>query len=559
MKPTEEFCYVLESVSPDDAGLSFYLTVGSHRLGRQDVDLNVPKEGISRDHCDIEVLEDGGVVIRDLDSTNGTRVNGRRITRCAIQEHASIEFGDHLFRLLPYSSEELGLLFADDSSASEPQYPHNGAITIRPNAHLDLWSASFEVFAQDANTDEPPIMDWLTAVAGILGQRSIELRNAEDDSVYAAIGLNQQTAYELTRSDHWVLYGNAEGQVPDSLAQILAKIPRPDHKQPTNHKEPMASLKRDCGTVQPELRRQLLDARRVAQGPLSLLLMGDSGTGKEWTARWLHDSSPRSSQPFFAINCAAIPAELLEAELFGIESGVATGVEARSGVIAQSHGGTLFLDEVGEMPAALQAKVLRVLDTGEIVPVGGRTAKSIDLRLISATNRDIKQAIADGGFRKDLYYRIAAHVLDLPLLKDRLEDLPGLISRFYRDACHRQGQSVRGITKRAVIAMLAFPWPGNIRQLRTTIERAVLLVPPGQPLDLPQLPDELINKKNSNEFRLRSRVEQAESTALRAAVQAAEGDITEACRLLDIGRSTFYEKARKLDINFSSDMTESDG
>ena len=195
----------------------------------------------------------------------------------------------------------------------------------------------------------------------------------------------------------------------------------------------------------------------------------------------VHDSSPRRGGPRLAINCAAIPAELLEAELFGIGKGVATGVEGRLGKFQQASGGTLFLDEIGEMSPALQAKLLRALQEGEVQPVGG-TARAIDVRVIAATNCDLPDRVDRGEFRADLYFRLAGMPLYLPALRHRPDDLPALVAHFLRRASRRTGRSPRGLTVGALDALGRRAWPGNVRQLEHAVGQLVLLCPPGQPI-----------------------------------------------------------------------------
>jgi len=536
--------YILEAVDPGSDGLRFYLGVGTHRVGRGEVDVSIPLDGISREHCTLDVLPDGGVVVRDLDSTNGTRVDGRRITACAVHQPLQLSFGDHPFRLLPESADGLALLTTGHSAALPTASTATVAPTLRPDRDADLWEAAFEgAVAADSSF---PVMVWLARLRDATQASALELRRRADASIAAAVGRSTETLRELASTEHWSLHGDLVDPPTATLIRMLGLVPDVDRGEAEQAAGPSSA---DSGTVQPELRRQLADARRVAQGGLSLLIRGESGTGKEWTARWLHDQSPRAAGPFYALNCAAIPDDLLEAELFGIEAGVATGVEARSGVFARAEGGTLFLDEIGEMAPALQAKLLRALDAGEIVPVGARSARTVDVRVLSATNRDLEQAMRDGDFRNDLFYRLAAHVLMLPPLRERREDIPALVSAFFHAACRSTDRSSPGITTRAMQALVDHDWPGNVRQLRFTIERAVQLLDPGRPLDLPQLPDGLAgNDDTASAFLLRARVARAEAEALRMALEATQGEITSACRLLGIGRSTFYDKARALSV-----------
>ena len=222
--------------------------------------------------------------------------------------------------------------------------------------------------------------------------------------------------------------------------------------------------------------RQVLElARRVAPLDVTVLLRGESGTGKERVARLLHSLSPRERGPFVPLNCAAVPESLLEAELFGIERGVATGVDARIGKFELANGGTLFLDEVGDLTAALQAKLLRVVQEREVERVGGRQRIRVDVRLVTATNRDLEAMMAAGSFRDDLYYRLRVVELTLPPLRDRREDVPLLARHFVRLHARRLGRSDMTLSRAALELLLQHDFPGNVRELENVLEAAVAL------------------------------------------------------------------------------------
>jgi two-component system response regulator HydG len=227
----------------------------------------------------------------------------------------------------------------------------------------------------------------------------------------------------------------------------------------------------------------LLD--RVARTSATVLFSGESGVGKEAFARRLHRIGPRASQPFVALNCAAIPEGLLEAELFGVDKGAYTGAHAsREGRFERAHGGTLFLDEVGTLSPVAQAKLLRVLQEGEIERVGGSRLIQVDVRVAAATNVDLRAEVEAGRFRADLFYRLNVFPLHLPPLRERREDIPLLMSHFLRRESQRHGREVRGFTARAVRAALHYDWPGNIRELLNLVERAVINVEDGMAIDV---------------------------------------------------------------------------
>jgi two-component system, NtrC family, response regulator AtoC len=232
----------------------------------------------------------------------------------------------------------------------------------------------------------------------------------------------------------------------------------------------------------------LAQAKRAAAMSVSVLITGETGTGKEVLAKYIHQSGPRATKPFIAINCAAIQNTMLEAELFGYEAGAFTGAERKKhGLMEVADGGVLFLDEISSMPVDIQAKLLRALEERAFRRVGGTAMIKIDIQLLAASNRDLNAAIKDGNFREDLYYRLKVVDLSISPLRDRRMDLPELVGFFIRKYNARLGLNVRDITPRAIEAMQAYRWPGNIRELSNSIERAMLFCN-GEVIDLPDLP-----------------------------------------------------------------------
>jgi DNA-binding NtrC family response regulator len=231
-------------------------------------------------------------------------------------------------------------------------------------------------------------------------------------------------------------------------------------------------------------------ALKVVATDTSLLILGETGSGKEWLARAIHGDSPRAGSAFVAVNCAAVPEGLLESELFGHEKGAFTGaIRTRRGCFESAHGGTLFLDEVGDMSVHLQAKLLRALQEGMIQRVGGEVPMKVDARIIAATNQDLEQAMEEGRFRRDLYYRLGVMTLTMPPLRDRREDIPKLVEDLLaRFRAQLSRFEVGGVSGAAMDALVGYYWPGNVRELINVIERSVLLCE-GDEIDLPDLPD----------------------------------------------------------------------
>ena len=239
--------------------------------------------------------------------------------------------------------------------------------------------------------------------------------------------------------------------------------------------------------------------RRVAVHDVTVLITGESGTGKELVARAIHEHSPRAGGPFVAVNCAAIPEPLLESELFGHERGAFTGaVSARPGQFEAASGGTIFLDEIGEMPLALQAKLLRTLQERQVQRVGANTPRPIDIRVLTATNRDLGEMVRSGAFREDLYFRVNVVQLRLPPLRERLGDLPALVQYFIGEFNSRFGKRIEGLTPEAMTLMESYRWPGNIRELENTLQRAMVMAM-GQIIDAAALPGELRGEDGAGE------------------------------------------------------------
>ncbi len=292
--------------------------------------------------------------------------------------------------------------------------------------------------------------------------------------------------------------------------------------------------------------------QRATESDITVLVQGESGTGKELVAKLIHYNSPRKTDPFVAVNCAAIPETLIESELFGHERGAFTGAATRRvGQFEHAQGGTVLLDEIGDMPIALQAKLLRVLEEREIQRVGGTSTIPIDIRVIAATNRDLESAVKDGGFRADLFYRLAAFPLVIPPLREHREDIPLLVSHFLQDYAERADESVRGISPAALQTLLAYDWPGNVRELRNAIERALLLETTDR-LQVSNLPPQLAavvpSPTDPGGPAQPLSLQEAERRAVVHALEAADWNITKAAQMLNINRVTLYRKLRKYDL-----------
>jgi two-component system response regulator AtoC len=292
----------------------------------------------------------------------------------------------------------------------------------------------------------------------------------------------------------------------------------------------------------------------VCASRATVLIQGESGTGKELVARAIHFNSPRSGKPFVAVNCAAIPEGLLESELFGHAKGAFTGATAaREGRFAAADGGTLFLDEVGDMPLALQAKTLRVLQEHSFEPVGSNKTVKVDVRIVAATHKDLKEMAAAGTFRDDLFYRLNVFPMALPSLRDRMEDIPLLAAHFLKQYADDMGKKLTGFTPAAEAAMTAYAWPGNIRELQNCVERAVI-VARGVSVDVPDLPRYVFEggAKEAGSPRIPSdldaELERIETEFILEALRKTEGVQVKAAALLGVSERSLLHRIKKLGI-----------
>jgi Nif-specific regulatory protein len=298
--------------------------------------------------------------------------------------------------------------------------------------------------------------------------------------------------------------------------------------------------------------REVLDmVSKVASADTTVLLTGESGTGKEVVARAVHAASPRAGKPFLAINCAALPEQLLESELFGYERGAFTGaLQARAGKIEQAAEGVLFLDEVAEMSSSVQAKFLRVLQEKEFQRLGGSRVQKADVRVIAATNRDLSAALARGDFREDLYYRLRVFEIALPPLRERKEDILPLAESFVEEIGKTVGRPCAGISKEARDALLAHSWPGNVRELRNAIERAIILCEGGLIASAHLPPVHSGNGKGQTKPASASghSLGDVERNLVENALKDARHNKALAARLLGITRSQLYSRIQKYGI-----------
>ncbi|HEY0555160.1 MAG TPA: sigma 54-interacting transcriptional regulator [Thermoanaerobaculia bacterium] len=536
-------------------------------------DLVAPFPGISRHHAKLSP-EGGAVRVTDLGSTNGLAREGRRLDEVLLTPGKEVCLGHAVLILEDLSSSdgETGLRFPTSSGSGTTNPPATETAALLLGAGSSPAAAlRFVRELERSGVVEPS--EWLGRARRALGAVSLlilDVQSPDDPAVIACEGpLPSEAAARET------LVADAEGGarlvahfggVPepwqgDFLSYLAEKLLHAvGLPQPQGSPSPEEDLRLPPGMVvgtSAAMRDLLAQLRATARSDLSVLLTGETGTGKELFARLIHESGTRSGGPFVAVNCAAIPAELLEAELFGIASRVATGVDPRPGLFVQANGGTFFLDEIGDMPERLQAKLLRALQEREVLPLGGSAPRKIDARIVAASNRDLGRLVKEGTFRADLYYRLRGLELRLPPLRERSEDLPPLLLAFASRAAAKYGKRVRGVSRRALSALLAYDWPGNVRELESAIERAVLLCPDGGTLQREHLgtlepvatsppPRGDLSEPTGT---LQEQVEALEREAILRALAAAKGNKSKAAGLLGITRNGLSLKMDRLKIS----------
>ncbi|WOB07597.1 sigma-54 interaction domain-containing protein [Piscinibacter gummiphilus] len=408
------------------------------------------------------------------------------------------------------------------------------------------------LMAHVIETGQPMLVDLLTNQAGTFLVSRMPLRDA-DGGVIGALGLVLLDHPETTMQPLMTKFSRLQRELDDARQQLAAQ------------RRPKYTIASFIGSspVAMETKRQ---ARRVAQTDSTVLLLGETGTGKELLAHAIHAASTRASRAFVGVNIAAVPDTLLEAEFFGVAPGAYTGADrkGRDGKFKLADGGTLFLDEIGDMPVALQSKLLRVLQEQEIEPLGSNKVERVDVRIIAATSRDLPAMVAAGSFRADLYYRLNVLPIRLPALRERLPDLEALVEALADDIARRSGLPHKGLSPDALELLSRQAWPGNIRELRNVLEQATLMTddtvltaahfsslvdgvpqlspPPLPAAAAPRAPVADAAAATAAIKPLPQAIAELEQRAIREALEATGGNKLAASRLLGISRATLYEK-----------------
>ncbi len=496
---------------------TYLLQPGINRIGRGvGGEVVLTFEGISRRHALLSV-EPHRLVLEDLGSKNGTFANGERVESQRIEVGDRLRFGPVALRLEELPEHDLEIASRTPIAHTSSEAPPT---TLAFAGDIPaLWESSLAWFdallppAHDPSAWGTPWLErlverlqaagaaWLFREAdGSLVVDALVGVPPSEAALHAALTKQEDisqgrpsrstndvlaVAHELGqgRCRALAIWGSFPARARSApllalllrLAPSATSIPSTALRQPSQTAVRTKKLTIPDGWIpgdSPAMRALLRQIQAIATSDLPILILGETGVGKEGVARILHGSSARARGPFIATNCAAIPRDLLEAELFGVGRGVATGVSPRPGKVLAAHGGTLLLDEIGELPLELQAKLLRFLQEREIQPLGSAPV-AVDVRVLAATNVHLDERVREGSFRADLYYRLAGYALRVPPLRERREDIPALVEHFLANAAQTAGRSIAGLTVGALAKLVEHAWPGNVRELEHEVQKLV--------------------------------------------------------------------------------------
>lgn len=588
----------------------FVLGPGDNRVGADPANpIHIPVRQVSRSHAVLTVNGDG-VKLEDLGSTNGTFVNGVRVRQARLGENDWVQFGPVVLTFESLKADEHALsITLDDQPArrggSSTDHGRTTEVGIPPRTSI-AWSEALDACAAKLISRWSPDVEGAVGdLAKALGGCSVALltRGESGEVVVAAAsgdlaamkrwhraaaidGLRDARTGRVRISSHALDGGRpaaaavawAEGGWSTALlvagTEIAAAerpflevalrmfesatVPVPENGRAASESAVAPDLQfPDWHVVgrSPAMTALYRQLATFLRGSVPLLVTGETGVGKEHVVRILQASSDRAAGPLQVVNCTAIPPDLLEAELFGIEAGVATGVTRRRGKLQLANGGILFLDEIGDMAPALQAKLLRALQEGEVQPLGASSPISVDVRIVAATNTDLEQRVRDGVFRKDLFYRIAGCELRVPPLRRRREDIPALAQFFLERAAKENQKAIRGLSVAAMEALQNAAWPGNIRQLQRELTRLVAVCPPGHTIETAMISPAVLSEAAPDEpevegatLEIKHHLEAVEKRLIERALERAEGNHSEAARLLGVTRNGLSMKIKRLGI-----------
>jgi DNA-binding NtrC family response regulator len=562
---SDDFSGVLRLVGEvDGRSMAIVLQSGEGALGAlADCAYRVPHSSVSRRHAMLWV--DGlSVVVKDLESTNGIAINGRRCRDGRLEPGDWLEVGAVPLFLEYVETDEttLAIVLDEPSSAIVRREEHESTELMTSGPRRPLWLRWLNELAS-ASGGTGFDQSLVEGAVQLSGSDAGVLLDGQTVAVLVgpAEALDPETTWQLT-VDGALLRLAGGDRAPDveaavRLAMALRQPPSPEKPSPDAQRS-LLPLEFPEGHVQgtSQASRRVYDQiRAAARGRGPVLITGETGVGKEHVVRILHGSSDRAGGPLQSLNCAAIPAELLEAELFGIEAGVATGVSERKGAMRLADGGIVFFDEIGDMGAALQAKLLRALQEGEVQPVGARRPVPVDVRIVAATNTDLEAAVRDGGFRADLYYRLAGHLIEVSALRHHRDDIPALVDHLLRRAVEDIGIRPAGLSLAAFQALQGATWPGNIRQLENELRRAVTAAGTGVVIERRHLsPDLAIQAADADtppefdDLNLKRQVDALERRLVQQAIHRAHDNLAEAARQLGLSRNGLVMKMQRLGL-----------
>jgi DNA-binding NtrC family response regulator len=583
---------------------AYPLAAGENWIGSMSGNAIVlPVRGVSRRHAFV-VLDDDALVLEDMGSKNGTLANGVRIQRTRLRAGDELRVGPVTLRVEAVDADDAALAIALGGGRDTAGLPAHDttAAAAEPSARPDLdtvesllghllagrgpnLAGALDILVRETGAaggclfarERGEIVS--LATSGALPDLSDLTVLTEGAPLGEASKVSRVISREGDRPLRCAFADSGEGALGLCLAGVVRSEADADRLlriallalQMTRRETRAAPAARPPARVvlpegyvvgdSPAMSALFAQMHPLFAGDLPVLLLGETGVGKEGLARILHLSSARRGGPYVAVNCAAIPADLLEAEMFGIGKGIATGVVERKGKFQLAEGGTLFLDEIGDMPLSLQAKLLRALQEREIQPVGGAPLR-VDIRVVAATNSDLHRRMQEGLFRRDLYYRVAGFALRLPPLRERREDIPALVQAFLERFAAEAAKGVRGLTIKTLRALVEFPWPGNIRELEHEMRRLVYLCPEGQAIDSTMLSPHVAacapageadgpepqDPGSSSSLDLEAGVGVLERRLIEQALERAKGNRTLAAKLLGISRNGLAIKMERLGL-----------
>jgi DNA-binding NtrC family response regulator len=520
-------------------------------------DVEIPDPGLSRQHARF-TWDDHGIWVEDLESTNGTKKNGESITRTTVSPGDDIAVGPirvsvHVIssideELRGFDGHDRFLALLDDEITRARTFQRPLALMMvqgtTKEAHVSRWANRLRYCLRPVDR------------VGIYGPTAVlvALPEATVDGVrQVASALSGGEPHLTCRA---VMFPG-DGSSVEELIAALQVATRAGSTPPA----PVDSS--DIIVRNAAMKEVMATVKRLASSTIAVLINGETGTGKEVIARAIHDSGPRKKKPLRSINCAAIPATLIESVLFGHEQGSFTGADKQSrGIFEKADGGSVLLDEIGELAAPAQAALLRVLETKKLMRVGGDKEIAVDVRVIAATHRDLEAMVEAGRFRQDLLYRLNTMTLRIPPLRERVDEIRPLADRFLKEARRQSGSDVRGFDAEAIAVLEGYGWPGNVRELRNVIERAVVLaetktITPAELTDRVRgghraaVPELLESQDSTTDYR--EHVRKYEAELILKALHKHDGNQTEAAKSLNLPLRTLVHKIKTYGIKKNFD------